>query len=117
PGVKINVENFAWAEFQTKWTTGFGSNQLPDVSTALPNHVVEMLDVDALVPLNDVVDNIGRDRFYEASLEEGTIGEDNYSIPIYSHAMVMWYRKDLLDEVGLDVPETWDELFEAAVKI
>lgn len=115
--VKINVENFAWAEFQTKWTTGFGSGQVPDVSTALPNHVVEMLDVDAIIPLNDVIDNIGRDRFYEASLEEGTIDGNNYSLPIYSHAMVMWYRKDLLDEVNMDVPETWDELYEAAVKI
>lgn len=116
-GVKINMESFAWAEFHTKWTTGFSSGQVPDVSTALPNHVVEMLDVDAIIPLNDVIDNIGRDRFHEASLDEGTVDGNNYSLPIYSHAMVMWYRKDLLDEVNMDVPETWDELYEAAVKI
>ncbi len=114
PKVKIKIETFAWPEFYTKWTTGIQSGQVPDVSTALPNHVVELIDVDALVPLNDVIDNIGRDRFYEAPLQEGTIDSDNFSIPLYSHAQVMWYRKDLLEEAGLEVPKTWEELFETA---
>lgn len=114
PKVKIKIETFAWPEFYTKWTTGIQSGQVPDVSTALPNHVVELIDVDALVPLNDVIDNIGRDRFYEAPLQEGAIDNDNFSIPLYSHAQVMWYRKDLLEEAGLEVPKTWEELFETA---
>src|SRR5699024_1489028 len=102
PEVDINIETLSWEEFETKWTTGYSSGEVPDVSTALPNHVVEMLDVEALEPLDDVVDDIGRDRFYEKGLEEGTVDDVNYSIPLYSHAMVMWYRQDLLDEVDED---------------
>ncbi|RAV18890.1 sugar ABC transporter substrate-binding protein [Paenibacillus contaminans] len=117
PDVKIKIETFAWPEFYTKWTTGLAAGQVPDVSTALPNHVVEMLDAEALVPLNDVIDKIGRSRFYEAPLKEGTIDGQNYSIPLYSHAQVMWYRKDLLQQANLEVPKTWNELFEAAKKI
>lgn len=117
PGVKITIETFAWSEFYTKWTTGLQSGQVPDVSTALPNHVVELIDADAVIPINDVIDNIGRDRFYEAPLKEGSLNGNNYSIPIYSHAQVMWYRKDLLEKAGLNVPQTWDELYEAAVKL
>lgn len=115
--VKITIETFAWPEFYTKWTTGLTAGQVPDISSALPTHVVEMIDADAIIPLNDVIDDIGRDRFYEAALREGTVGEDNYSLPLYTHAQVMWYRKDLLEEANIEVPETWDELFEAAVKI
>jgi multiple sugar transport system substrate-binding protein len=117
PKVKVKIETFAWPEFYTKWTTGLTSGQVPDVSTALPNHVVELIDVDALVPLNDVIDKIGRDRFYEAPLKEGTVEKDNFSIPLYSHAQVMWYRKDLLAQAGLEVPKTWDELYETAKKL
>lgn len=117
PKVKIKIETFAWPEFYTKWTTGLQSGQVPDVSTALPNHVVELIDVDALVPLNDVIDKIGRDRFYEAPLKEGTVEENNFSMPLYSHAQVMWYRKDLLAEAGMEVPKTWDELYETAKKL
>lgn len=117
PGVKITIETFAWSEFYTKWTTGLQSGQVPDVSTALPNHVVELLDADAIIPIDDVIDHIGRDRFYEAPLKEGNLNGKSYSIPIYSHAQVMWYRKDLLKKANIEVPKTWDELFEAAVKL
>lgn len=117
PKVDINIETFSWEEFETKWTTGYSSGENPDVSTALPNHVVEMLDVEALEPLDDVIDDIGRDRFYEKALEEGEVDDKNYSIPLYSHAMVMWYREDLLEEVDEDVPETWNELFDVAKKV
>lgn len=117
PGVKITIETFSWSEFYTKWTTGIRAGQVPDISTALPNQVVEMLDADALSPMNDVIDNIGRDRFYEAPLTEGTVDGVEYSIPLYSHAQVMWYRTDLLEEKGLDVPTTWSELKDAAVAV
>lgn len=117
PDVDITIEAFSWDEFQTKWTTGLAAGQVPDLSSALPNQVVEMINVDALAPLDDVIDEIGRDRFAEAALGEGTKDGASYSIPLYSHAQVMWYRKDLLEAAGLEVPETWDELKEAAVAL
>lgn len=117
PDVDITIETFSWGEFQTKWTTGLAAGQVPDLSTAQPNQVVQMIDVGALAPVDDVIDAIGRDRFTEAALGEGTLDGVSYSLPIYSHAQVMWYRADLLEAAGLDVPETWDELKEAAVAL
>ena len=115
PNVKITIETFSWADFYTKWTTGLASGNVPDISTALPNHVTEMIAADAIVPLDDLIDDIGRDRFYEAPITEMT-AEDGlcYAVPIYSHAQVMWVRTDLLEKYGLEVPKTWDELYEAA---
>lgn len=66
PGVKINIETFSWADFYTKWTTGLASGNVPDMSTALPNHVVEMIDAEAIIPMDNLIDSMGRDRFYEA---------------------------------------------------
>ena len=114
PKVNITIETFSWADFYTKWTTGLASGNVPDMSTALPSQVVEMLDAEALIPLDDVIDDIGRDRFSEAALSEGEKDGECYSVPLYSHAQVMWYRKDLLEEAGLEVPKTWDEFAEAA---
>ena len=65
PKVKINIETFSWGDFYTKWTTGLASGNVPDMSTALPSHVVEMMDSEAVVPLDDLIDNIGRDRFIQ----------------------------------------------------
>lgn len=114
PKVKINIETFSWNDFYTKWTTGLASGNVPDMSTGLPAQVAEMINVDALVPLNDLIDDIGRDKFAEAAIKEGTKDDNNYSVPLYRHAHVMWVRKDLLEENGFEVPKTWDELYETA---
>ncbi len=118
PNVKINIETFSWSDFYTKWTTGLASGNVPDMSTALPNHVVEMIDADAVIPLDDLIDEVGRDRFYEAPLTEMTAEDGHtYGVPLYSHAQVMWYRKDLMEKYNLEVPKTWDELYDAAKTI
>lgn len=118
PKVKITIETFSWADFYTKWTTGLASGNVPDMSTALPNHVVEMIDADAIIPMDNLIDTIGRDRFYEAPLTEMTADDGMcYAVPLYSHAQVMWYRTDLLEKYNLEVPTTWDELYEAACTI
>lgn len=115
PGVKITIETFSWADFYTKWTTGLASGNVPDMSTALPNHVVEMIDADAIIPMDNLIDSMGRDRFYEAPLVEMTAEDGHcYAVPLYSHAQVMWYHKDLLEKYNLEVPTTWDELYEAS---
>ncbi len=117
PKVKIKIETFAWPEFYTKWTTGLQAGQIPDISTALPNHVVELLEIEALSPVDDVINKIGIGRFYKAPLKEGELNGEHYALPLYSHAQVMWYRKDLLEKMGLEVPKTWNELFETAKKL
>lgn len=114
PGVKIKIETFSWGDFYTKWTTGLASGNVPDMSTALPGHVVEMMDADALEPVDDLIDDIGRNKFSKTALSEGKKDGTCYSLPLYSHAQVMWYRKDLLQKAGLSVPKTWDEFAEAA---
>ncbi len=114
PGAKINIETFSWSDFYTKWTTGLASGNVPDISTAQPGQVSEMINADAIIPLDDLIDTIGRDRFYEAPLIEMTANGSCYAVPLYSHAQVMWYRKDLLEKYNLQVPTTWDELYNAA---
>lgn len=114
PKVNIKIETFSWNDFYTKWTTGLASGNVPDMSTAQVGQVAEMINADALVPLNDLIDEIGRDKFNESALDECTLDGNNYAVPLYSHAMVMWIRKDLLKENNLEVPKTWDELYEAA---
>ncbi|MDB1934410.1 ABC transporter substrate-binding protein [Clostridium tertium] len=114
PDVKINIETFSWGDFYTKWTTGLASGNVPDMSTALPGHVVEMMDAEAIIPVDDVIDNIGRDKFSKSALSEGESVGSHYSLPLYSHAQVMWYRKDLLEAAGLEVPKTWKEFADAA---
>ncbi|MGM0209310.1 multiple sugar transport system substrate-binding protein [Enterococcus sp. DIV0421] len=117
PKVKIKIETFSWNDFYTKWTTGLANGNVPDISTALPNQVMEMINSDAIIPLDDTIESLGKDRFSETALDEAKVGGKYYSIPIYSHAQVMWVRTDLLKKFGLEVPKTWEELYQVSKKL
>ncbi|MBF0786876.1 MULTISPECIES: ABC transporter substrate-binding protein [unclassified Streptococcus] len=117
PKVTIKIETFSWNDFYTKWTTGLANGNVPDVSTALPNQVMEMVNSDAIIPLDDTIDSLGKDRFNKTALDEAKVGGSYYSVPLYSHGQVMWVRTDLLKQHGLEVPKTWEELYQASKKL
>lgn len=115
PDVTINIETMSWGDFNTKWKAGITTGDLPDMSIAQnTGEVAEMLNADMLAPIENVVASVGADRFSENALADMTKDGTKYGVPYYSHAQVMWYRQDLLDQAGLDVPKTWDEFLEAA---
>ena len=118
PGVTINIETMAWGDFNTKWNAGITTGDLPDISTAQnTGEVVEMLNAGVLAPMDATIDAIGRDLFSENALADMSMDGATYGIPYYSHAQVMWYRTDLLEQAGLEVPTTWDEFYDAAVAL
>ena len=47
-------------------------------------------------------------------IEANTVDERLVAIPWYMEAGLLYYRQDLLDKYGLELPETWDELEETA---
>lgn len=90
PGVKINIETYSWGDFNTKWNAGLTTGDLPDMSTAQgTGEVVEMMNADVLTPIDDMVDDIGRDRFSANALADMTSDGATYGVPYYSHAQVI----------------------------
>lgn len=73
-----------------------------------------------LVPLDDRIKEAGIDMsdFPQAYVEVAK-GNDGttYGIPFRGHAQILFYRKDVLEELGLEPPATWQELIEAGKAI
>lgn len=55
--------------------------------------------------------------FAPQALNDVTISGEVIGIPLYSELQLLVYRKDLLEQAGLKVPETLDELEAAAKKL
>ncbi len=49
-------------------------------------------------------------RFYDSALTAFTFDGAIYALPETQTFPVMFYRKDILAELGLEVPETWDDV-------
>jgi multiple sugar transport system substrate-binding protein len=75
-----------------------------------------ILDPDAAT---DMIGEIGRERFYGASLDmlHATVPGQWYAVPFHGWIQGLWYRRDWFAAAGLAPPDNWDSLLAAAAKL
>ncbi len=121
-GIEVEVQSFAEAQLLQKVSIQFASNSAtPDVYMFRPgndgkqfhnNGWVEPLDAyvkkDPSFDLSD---------FPDATLSPNTLNGELIGIPGMVTTQVVYYRKDLLQNAGLPVPATIEELIAAAKQL
>lgn len=100
PDVAIQVANNGGAVATTAGVT-VAANDLP-MNYGLRNAVVD------LSQFSDVDEVKGW--FRESALEQFSYEGALYALPETQNFPMMFYRKDILEELGLEVPKTWDEM-------
>ncbi|MED1783146.1 ABC transporter substrate-binding protein [Brevibacillus fortis] len=96
----------------------------PDVAVMLSTELHTMMDMDAILPLDDFIAKDGGSEyvndFFPGFLANSQVGGKTYSIPFQRSTIVLYYNKDAFKEVGLDPekpPTSWDELVSYAAKL
>ena len=59
-------------------------------------------------------DGIGMDRYPAAFAKSAQFEGRTIGFPLRAHAQLMFYRKDVLAEVGMEPPRTWDDVVAVA---
>ena len=116
-GHKVNLEVVPWNKVEEKWTTAAAGGTLPDVSICLPSVCMDMNEAGVVRSLDGVVGLMGGTEAFasQAMLNSFDIVDGELiSLPFYSHARLLIYRKDIFDELGLQPPKTWDEMISVA---
>ena len=116
-GHTVNLEVVPWNKVEEKWTTAAAGGTLPDVSICLPSVCMDMNEAGVLRSLDGVLGMMGgTDAFAsQAMLTSFDIVDDTLiSLPFYSHARLLIYRKDIFEELGVEPPNTWDEMIAVA---
>ncbi|WP_280553847.1 ABC transporter substrate-binding protein [Halomonas sp. 25-S5] len=75
-----------------------------------------MLD-DHLVDLAEHLPEDATDGFFPALVDNNTVEGRLVAMPWFTDAGLLYYRKDLLEKYGHEVPETWQQLTETATEI
>ena len=66
-------------------------------------------------PLDDYLAGSDKtmDDYPQAFVDSSKMGTDSvYGFPLRGHAQLLYYRQDVFDELGLEVPETWQDIVE-----
>lgn len=98
----------------TKLSAAIESGSGPDVVGIEYDRLPGFAASEQLAPLDDLVPADVLDEYDPQVRDLVTFADSAYALPYDAPPMVVWYRQDVLDAAGVDVPTTWDEFEDAA---
>ncbi|SEN79780.1 ABC transporter substrate-binding protein [Palleronia pelagia] len=103
------------ADHQKINVAGMSGNPAEYTSAIIANSsIVALINEDVIRPLDDLIAEYGQDI---PDLQKITIDGQVMAIAFMANAQTLVYRADVLEQIGVDVPETYEEVLEAAEMI
>ena len=117
PDVKIETINMSFDDIAKKLMMSLvAGTGAPDVSFEVDDRARKYYGTDLIYTLDDVIPNY-EDIFVKALSYRWKYQGKLWGAPYDMGTFVMFYRKDIFDEVGVDFPGSWEELIEVGKKI
>ncbi|MEF2071369.1 ABC transporter substrate-binding protein [Consotaella aegiceratis] len=118
-GIKANIDVVGQDVFESRITLSFtgGTGDIDVVHTPVIQ-VQRWVEAGWLTPLTDQINGIeDKDDILKGPLDAYEVKGDLWAVPFFAETGLMAYRRDILEEAGQKVPETWDEMLEVAKAI
>jgi multiple sugar transport system substrate-binding protein len=116
PEVRVHVQQLPWTAAHEKLLTAYAGGSLPDLCQLGNTWLPELTALDALEPLDALVDRSGiaRDDYFAGILDTNVMptpgGNRLFGLPWYVDTRVLFYRSDLLRAAGHSTPpQSWAE--------
>lgn len=111
---KVTAKYVPFADFKKQLSIGAVAEALPDmVILDSPDHA----SYASMGIFADITGKIDVSSYFEGPVDSCTYDGKLYGVPFGVNCLAMFYNKDMLDEAGIEVPTTWSELKDAAVKL
>ena len=102
-------------EFRDKQPTAFAANpslyQLGGVSNGT---ITPLLNAGTIRPLDDLIEKYGQDLQPNQLIK---IDGQTMAVAMMVNTQHLMYREDIFNDLGIEVPTTWDEVLDAAAEI
>jgi multiple sugar transport system substrate-binding protein len=117
--VRQQVQN--WDSVYQKAPSAIQSGNAPDVLFTIPDFTTVIRQTGAVQPVDDITAALDRKYgFTETALRPYRYDGHTWAVPLYGMVHMLWYRKDLFRQAGLDPnrpPRDWDELLADAKRL
>ncbi|WP_028612659.1 extracellular solute-binding protein [Paenibacillus harenae] len=116
PNVKIELDSLNTDQQKLKLKTQAASKEIPDITIVNPAAQMQpFVEAGLFAPLNEMVEQNGlKDTFQEGILDYYTFDGNLYALPDGNNIGVVYYNKSLFEKAGVEVPQTFEEMVEAA---
>lgn len=118
PGSTLTIEEQDWTDLVTKLTTALpDANNTPDVVEIGNTQSPTFTTIGAFRDLSPIYDELGGDDLLQSFVEVGEVDGANYALPYYFGSRYMFYRADIWDAAGVEVPTTLEEFGDAVTSL
>ena len=115
PEINVTHRFGVWDGYERRNRVSMLSNMESDVMQINFSWLKEYSeDGEGYYDLNELSDYIDLDNYSDLDLSYGMMNGKLNALPIAFNTSIMYYNQNLYTEYGLDLPETWDDLFEVA---
>jgi len=117
PHVTFDISTVSSNELMPAIMTRVVAGDAPDIFTLFMQYMVTLNDMDALLPLNDIM---GQDYVNDVAMAvrgEVMLGDTLFIAPWGSIPTGFVYRSDIFEELGLTPPTTFDEVTELGLQL
>lgn len=118
PGSELKVEVQQWDGIVSKLQTSLASkNESPDLVEIGNTQSTTFTTVGAFADVTDLKETLGGDGLIPSFVDASTIDGKIYAYPFYAGARAVFYRTDLFEAAGIEVPTTIEEFGQAAIDL
>ncbi len=111
--VTVDLQFVPWDAAHDQFVTAIGGGQVPDVAEMGNTWTPEFAELGGLAPIEGDIDG----DYIDSMVDSGIVDGEAYGYPWYAGARALIYRADVFEELGLEAPTDWDELFEVGETI
>jgi sn-glycerol 3-phosphate transport system substrate-binding protein len=124
PDIKVHpIYTGTYRESLAKTLTAHRSGNPPDVAVLFAVDIYTLIDADAIVPFDDLLDPRGKgwlESFYPALMANSRAAGKTWGIPFQRSTILLYWNKKLFREAGLDAeraPKDWAEMARYAKRL
>lgn len=117
PGVTINLQQVAFADYQKMITTRFAASDPPDILELPTRYFASFADKGFLAPLDDDLKGSDILANWPAGQQKLSWKGKYEGVLLQNYGYVLFYNEKMLKDAHVAVPASWDELRSAAAKL
>lgn len=105
---EIDMEVLPWENYEEKWATGAASQDLPDIGYMYAEMFPTYIDSGAVADMSEYITDEDKEEYLY--LDHGYMMDGQYGFPVVTGVpFVLYYNEDILNELGEQPPETWED--------
>nr|WP_211369458.1 sugar ABC transporter substrate-binding protein [Pseudoxanthomonas kalamensis] len=113
PQIEVDVQQIPWTAAHEKLLTAFAADSQPDLCQLGNTWIPEFAALETLEPLQAYVDASGaveQGDYFPGIWDTNIVDDVLYGVPWYVDTRLLFYRKDILREAGVErPPQDWAE--------